>query len=313
MTSPHFLQPKKILKLLKVAHPQFLNNLFLDPYRGCEFGCVYCYGIKENQIDSGSGPTPYRVSIKTSTAFCLKKEIPAAQQHSDSGKIELNPSGQTNFSLGIGFESDPYQPIEEQFQLTARSLEIVKEAACPVQILTKSELVLRDRKILAELSQAGLAIVSISLFTIEEELAKIFEPRAPQPAKRLELISKLRDANIVCGAMLMPIFPYLSDDEERLEEVFFKLQAHGALYCVPGILTLESPQVKKRVSQILKERFPKLTELYEALYDKLGHPALNYCERIRGILNRCSEKYQIPTVLPVEGLKEKSSLIVKTV
>lgn len=311
--APHFLQPKKILKILKAAHaawgthPQFLNNAFLDPYRGCEFGCAYCYGIQETEVDDGSGSSPYKVSIKTSTAFCLKKEIPALFP----AKKREAQAGETHFSIGLGFESDPYQPVEKQYQLTLRCLEILKENECPFQILTKSELVLRDKKILSELSQKGLAIVSVSLFTADAALSKVFEPRAPEPERRLELITKLRDAQITAGAMLMPIFPYLTDGEEKIEELFFRLQSCGALYCVPGILTLAQPQVKKRIFQIIDEKFPKILELYEALYDKLGHPALNYCERIGRILNRCSEKYQMPTVLPVEGVKEKSSLMVK--
>lgn len=304
MPSPHFIRPKKVLKTLQFPHPQFLNNAFIDPYRGCEYGCLYCYGLKEEIVDDGEGLSPFHVGIKTSCAFSLSEEL--VSRHSPN-----LPSKEKSFSIGIGFESEPYQSAEQQYQLMGRALEIFKENSCPVQILTKSELVLRDKKILSELSQQGFAIVSVSLFTLNKKLSKLFEPRIISPQKRLDLIRKLRNENIICGAILMPIFPYLSDSEEELEEMFSALQAYGTLYCVPGVLSLSHPAVKKRIFKVLGEKFPRSLDQYQALYDQLGHPALNYCQRIGKILQSCSEKYHIPTVLPVETIKGKTSLIVK--
>lgn len=300
----NFLQPKKVLKTLKAPHPQFLNNAFVDPYSGCEFGCAYCYGLKEETIDSGEGASPFRVGIKTSCAFSLQKELSAQ-------KLEAPAPADHRISIGLGFSSDPYQPCEEKYQLTERSLEIFKEMSIPVQIITKSELVLRDKGTLSEMSEKGLAVVSISLFTLDPGIAKIFEPRVPTPQKRLELIQKLRNEKIVCGAMLMPVFPYLTDSEENLEKLFSALQSNGALYCVPGILSLTQEVVRKKIMRIMKEKFSRIYAQYEALYDKLGRPALNYCQRIEKTLARLSEKYQIPTVLPVSGPQKNASLIVK--
>jgi DNA repair photolyase len=304
MQQTDLIVPKRVLKCLKEPHPQFLNNAFCDPYSGCEFGCLYCYGLKEEIVDRGEAASPWRVGVKTPCAFSLKKELGLLTQETAGTREGKN-------SIGFGFASDPYQPCEEQFRLTERCLEIMKENSFPIQVITKSELVLRDKKILSELSGEGLAVVSVSLFTLNEEISGIFEPRVPPPVKRLELIRKLRKENIVCGAVLMPIFPYLTDSEKEMDEIFSELASAGALYCVPGVLSLARPEVRKRVFKTLGGKFSKTKDQYEALYDKLGHPALNYCERIDKILRTISEKHQIPTVLPVEAGKEKGSLIVR--
>jgi len=301
MVSPHFLQPKKVLKNLEESHPQFLNDTFCDPYSGCEFGCLYCYGLKEEIIDQEKDATsPYRVGIKTSCAYSFKNELLAQKSAGESEK---------KIAIGFGFATDPYQPCEEQYQLTQRCLEIAKDQSLPIQILTKSELVLRDKGILSELSQQGLCVVSVSLFTTRTEIADLFEPRVPSPQKRLELIQNLRAENIVCGAHLMPIFPYLTDSEEELDSLFSQLKSHGALYGVPGILSLAHPPVQKRVTLVLQEKFSRTLGQYEALYDNLGRPALNYCERIEKIFNRLSEKYSIPLTLPVQNRGKQSFLV----
>lgn len=302
MLNHYFLQPKKIIKRIQEPHPQFLNNAFVDPYSGCEFGCLYCYGIKEDILDEGEGPSPFKVGIKTSCAAGLKKECAAFPSSVDK------PA-----SIGIGFASDPYQPCEEEFRLSQRCLEILAESGVPIQIITKSELVLRDAKILAELSEKGLCVVSVSLFTLNEKISRIFEPRVPPPSERLELIQRLRRENIAAGAVLMPIVPYLSDSEDVFDEIFAALRSRDALYCVPGILSLKQLHVRRRVLKLLREKFPYEHDRIDALYGRMGEPHLQYCEKIEKSLKECSEKYQIPTVLPVEGIKPGTRLIVKDV
>ena len=156
MAQVDLLQTKKVLKITKRPHPQFLNNAFVDPYVGCEYGCVYCYGIKEDIQDNGEVESPFRVGAKTNCAFSLKKELEFP------GGEEPQPN-KRNISIGVGFATDPYQNCEAQFHLTLRLLEILKSARVPIQIITKSELVLRDAEMLSELSQEGLAAVADSL------------------------------------------------------------------------------------------------------------------------------------------------------
>ncbi len=294
MTGPDLLQPKRVLKITKRPHPQFLNNAFLDPYVGCEFACAYCYGVKEDR----------RVGVKTNCAFALKRELEEISEENPEpreGKV----------SIGISFATDPYQPAEEQYQLTLRALELAKEKQYPVQIITKSDLVFRDAKLLSELSNDGLCVVSVSLFTLNETAAKAFEPHVPPPAKRLEMIKKLREEGITCGAVLMPIFPHVTDSQEELEKTFAGLKDAGALYCVPGILSLAQKGVKERVMDVLSEHFPRACYQYSVLYDDAGKPSENYCKKIERLLKFCSEKYSIPSILPVLGAALNRTLIVE--
>ncbi len=285
MNTPDLLQPKRVLKTSGSPHPQFLNNAFLDPYAGCEFACAYCYGVREDN----------RVGVKTNCAFALGKEL---EELSD-------------ISLGISFATDPYQPLEEQYQLTLRALETAKASRVPVQIITKSELVLRDLKILSEMSADGLCVVSVSLFTLKDEAVEAFEPQVPSPKRRLDLIKRLRSEGVTCGAVLMPIIPHVSDSQDDLERTFEGLAEAGALYCVPGILSLSQKAVKERVLGILSEKFPGACYQYAALYDDSGRPSEAYCAKIEKTLKHCSEKYSIPSVLPVMGAPLERSLIVE--
>lgn len=310
-----FIQPNQILRRLKKPHPQYLNHAFMDPYQGCEMGCVYCYGVREEMIIGRKDPSPFRVGVKTSSLFALQNELKQPLSGSlDVHRTDVPPpfnKSEEIFSIGIGYETEPYQSCEKQFQLTQRALEIFGEKRIPVQIMTKSDLVLRDLQFISELSQKGLAIVTVSLFSLSRKLASLFEPKALPSQDRLGLIQRLRKENIVCGAALMPILPYLSDSEKELGKIFKALDSCGALYCVPGVLSLNQTAAKNRVFRILREHYPAVQERYHALYDSQGYPALNYCERIEKHLAFLSEKYRIPTVLPVHGAQEKNSLIVK--
>src|SRR5689334_20246996 len=130
MAQEDLIQPKRVLKIIKSPHPQFLNNAFLDPYSGCEYGCAYCYGVKEENADEAGAESPCRVGVKTNCAFSFKKELEELADENPEprdGKV----------SIGFGFAADPYQPSEEQYQLTLRSLEIARDMGYPVQIITK--------------------------------------------------------------------------------------------------------------------------------------------------------------------------------
>ena len=304
MAQPDLLQSKKVLKTIQWPHPQFLNNAFLDPYVGCEYGCAYCYGIKEPNQDNGDPVSPFRVGVKTNCAFSLKKEL--------EGLSTGNPNPKKgNISIGIGFATDPYQNCEAQFHLTLRALEILKAAQYPIQIITKSELILRDAGILAELSQEGMAAVSVSIFTMDESVSRLFEPRVIAPKKRLDLIEKLKGKGVTCGAVLMPIIPYITDTEEDLDRTFAALKGAGALYCVPGILSLGHAVVRDRMMKILSAAFPRVCYQYSVLFDASGKPSASYCGKIEKILKSSAEKYEIPSVLPVLGYSEKQDLIVQ--
>lgn len=301
MPEPRLVQPKKIVQRLKSPHPQFHNAVFIDPYAGCELGCAYCYGVKEEHLPAAKGPSPFRIAVKTNCAFILNQDLPILRALKQNAQL----------SVGVGFGTEPYQPVEEKLQITRRCLEIFQKNACPVHLLTKSRLVLRDRGILEDLSARGLVTVSVSLCTMNKDLAEMLEPRAPSPAERLDLIAELRGANITCGAMLMPIFPYLTDAEKELSEVYGAIKRHQALYCVPGVLNLSHEHARKRVETLLEKEFPALVESYRHLYDRLGRPALNYLDRMEKLLAGLAERFELPAAIPAADASPASGLVVK--
>jgi DNA repair photolyase len=177
----------------------------INPYRGCEHGCVYCYARPTHAYLGLSSGLDFetRIFIKPDAAKLLRAEL---------AKPGYRPA-----TMALGTNTDPYQPLERQLRLTRDILEVLHGTRHPVGIVTKSALVLRDVDILAPMSALGLARVWLSVTTLDGELARKLEPRATQPARRLEAVRRLVAAGVQSGVMVAPIIPALTDHElERL-------------------------------------------------------------------------------------------------
>ncbi|MBU1157932.1 MAG: radical SAM protein [Candidatus Thermoplasmatota archaeon] len=199
----------KLVKCKNAVSPSKLPGLdwAVNPYRGCEHGCAYCYVQDLTRFSLGStwGET---VEVKANFAKQLKKEL---------GK-------RVSGVYGIGTVTDPYQPAEARYELTRNCLQILKRFGASVSILTKSDLVLRDLDILS--SWAG-AEVGISLACVDEGVSSILEPRAPAPIRRLGALSKLVDAGIDTYLMAAPIVPELSDSEKMIHQLVDQVASVG--------------------------------------------------------------------------------------
>ncbi len=173
----------------------------LNPYRGCEHGCVYCYARPSHEYLSFSAGLDFetRILIKPEAPELLRAAL--TSPHWEPQVIAL--SGNT----------DCYQPIERQLRLTRRCLEVLREFLNPVSVVTKSALVTRDADVLADLARAGATHVHISLTTLDADLAARLEPRAARPARRLEAVGALARAGIPVGVFVAPVIPGLTDWE----------------------------------------------------------------------------------------------------
>lgn len=227
-----------------------------------------------------------KIQIKTTAPYLFKKVLE-----------KLKPGGLICF----GSATDPYQPIEEKYQITRSLLEIILKFRYPLQIITKSPLIRRDLKLIKEISAKVFCTVSFSLITLNGQLVKIFEPMAPSPQKRLETIQELARAGINVGITLMPLLPYITEGKE-LEKVFFAAESAGAEYILPGLLTLRD-NVRDRFFNLLKQHFPRLLHRYTALYDRGINPSINYVQRINSELNQLSKKYGLPLCFPTADSK----------
>jgi DNA repair photolyase len=177
----------------------------INPYRGCEHGCVYCFARPTHAYVGLSPGLDFesKLFVKPDAAELLEKELSA-----------------TNYEpkvIAIGTNTDPYQPIERRYQVMRRILEVLDRANHPVGIVTKSALVLRDLDILARMAQRNLAKVALSVTTLDPQLARTMEPRAATPMRRMETLRRLSQAGVPTTVMIAPIIPAINDmDIERI-------------------------------------------------------------------------------------------------
>ncbi len=214
----------------------------INPYRGCEHGCVYCYARPTHEFLGFSAGLDFemRIMVKQNVARLLRKELSSSKWQP---KV-----------LGLSGVTDPYQPIERSLKLTRSCLEILAEFRNPVVIITKNRLVTRDIDLLAELAQHNAAKVFLSITTLDSELRQQLEPRTSHHEARLTAIEELTKAGIPAGAMVAPIIPGLTESEmPSILEAAAQAGAKFARYTVlrlPGV-------VDEIFSQWLDDHFPK--------------------------------------------------------
>ena len=185
--------------------PDISFDRSINPYRGCEHGCVYCFA-RPTHAYLGLSP-----GLDFESKLFMKPDAPTLLER------ELSAPGYTPRTIAIGTNTDPYQPIEKQYQIMRRILEVLERAGHPVGIVTKSALVTRDIDILSRMAKRNLAKVAISVTTLDGKLARTMEPRASTPAKRLEALRQLSEAGIPTAAMIAPVIPAINDaDIERI-------------------------------------------------------------------------------------------------
>jgi DNA repair photolyase len=185
--------------------PDISFDRSINPYRGCEHGCIYCFA-RPTHAYLGLSP-----GLDFETKLFAKPEAPKLLER------ELSAPGYVPRTIAIGTNTDPYQPIEREHQVMRRILEVLDRFGHPVGIVTKSALVLRDLDILARMAERNLVKVAVSVTTLDGKLARVMEPRAATPARRLEALRQLGAAGVPVSVMVAPVIPALNDAEiERI-------------------------------------------------------------------------------------------------
>src|SRR5437763_11678834 len=176
----------------------------INPYRGCEHGCIYCFA-RPTHAYLGLSP-----GLDFESKLFVKPDAPALLEK------ELSAPNYEPRTIAIGTNTDPYQPIERKYQVMRRILEVLERAGHPVGIVTKSALILRDLDILTRLAERNLVKVALSVTTLDPKLARTMEPRAATPGRRLEALRQMSAAGIPTSVMVAPVIPALTDaDIER--------------------------------------------------------------------------------------------------
>jgi DNA repair photolyase len=221
--------------------PDISFDLSINPYRGCEHGCVYCFA-RPTHAYLGLSP-----GLDFESKLFMKPNAPELLER------ELSAPGYVPKVIAIGTNTDPYQPIERQYKIMRGILEVLDRAGHPVGIVTKSALVLRDLDILARMAARDLVKVAISVTTLDPKLARVMEPRAATPPRRLEALRQLVKAGIPTSAMVAPVIPAINDAE--MERILEAVAATGVRNA--GYVLLRLPlEIRDLFSEWLKENFP---------------------------------------------------------
>jgi len=211
----------------------------LNPYRGCEHGCAYCYA------------RPYHEYLGYSAGLDFESRILVKERAPELLEAELARRSWIPTTLACSGVTDCYQPVERELRITRRCLAVLAEFRNPVGLITKNALVLRDLDLLAELASHGAASVTLSLTTLDAKLASALEPRASRPAARLEAMKRLSEAGIPVGVSVAPVIPGLNDHE--IPALLEAAAAHGATSASGTVLRL--PHAVKDVFSAWLDRF----------------------------------------------------------
>ena len=196
------------------SSPDISFDRSINPYRGCEHGCVYCFA------------RPTHAYVGLSPGLDFETKLFAKPNAAELLERELGRPGYQPRTIAIGTNTDPYQPIERRYRLMREILEVLEKTNHPVGIVTKSALVLRDVDILSRMAEKGLAKVALSITSLDKEIARTLEPRASAPHRRLAAIKGLSEAGIPVSVMMAPIIPALTDSE--IEAILGTAAEHGA-------------------------------------------------------------------------------------
>lgn len=262
---PQSIQAKSILNKTKKRDAWFLDDYTINPYSGCSFNCLFCY-IRGSKYGEHMEE---KLSIKSNAVELLEKQLQSRASKKQYGFIVLSSA------------TDPYLQFEEKEKLTRQILEVILKYKFPVHIITRSNLVTRDFDLLHYINKNAIlppdlaertnqkVFITFSFSTIEDPVAKIFEPGATPPTLRLEALKSAARENFLAGVSMMPMIPYVTDTTESLNNMFIAFKNAGAKYVMPASITLfgNGPTDSKTlVFRAIEKHYPHLTEKYIKLF-----------------------------------------------
>lgn len=252
----------------------------INPYRGCEYGCKYCYARFTHEF------------LERRDAAAFETEIYAKDWDPVSFREELK-SVRPGQMIGIGTATDPYQPAERKFRLTRQVLEeMTTLRGVSIFITTKSNLVRRDADLLKRLSEFNEVGVTLTVTTTSRELARLIEPYAPHPDLRIQAVADLTASGIYVGVIANPVLPLLTDSEQNLQGVAEAAKAAGAAQFGASVLFLQ-PAAQRVFFPFLAEKFPEYLRRYETSFRADPYLRGAYPERIRQLVDSIRQRVGI--------------------
>jgi DNA repair photolyase len=271
------LEPKRRVQYFELAARSYVARCnstrvpfrwTINPYRGCEFGCKYCYARYTHEFMEMRDPEEFerKIYAKAFDPSRFREEL------------SVLPLGET---IALGTATDPYQPAERRYGVTRRMLEVFASmAGFHLGITTKSDLVTRDVTLLKEISRRHYLRVSMTVTTVDVELARLLEPMAPRPDLRLAAVKTLADAGLRVVVGCAPVMPLINDSESSLDALARAAAAAGAATFWSNVLFLK-PCAYQVFLPFLEERFPELVRKYRERYDRAAYLRGSYPEMIQ--------------------------------
>jgi DNA repair photolyase len=301
----YFTLPSKSLLNRCVSNRQMPFTWTINPYRGCEFACKYCYARYTHEF----------MEMRDGVAF--EQKIYVKQHAAELLRHDLHRV-KPGEAIALGTATDPYQPAERRYEVTRAILEeFARHRGYELGIVSKSNLMVRDLDVLKEVAKQNRLSVHITITTLNVELARILEPRAPRPDLRLDAVRTLAQAGLRVGVSCSPVVPGITDSPKDLESIISAAAEAGADYVFANPLFLK-PCSAAVFLPFLEQNFPHLAENYRQRYQDRAFLPPVYAKRLSQLIARLREKYKITrprrdslayaTKWPVQALDEQLNL-----
>jgi DNA repair photolyase len=274
------IQARSLLSHVKQPDTWFGLYYNMNLYRGCQHQCIYCDSRSEcYQIEDFNT----EVLVKANAIELLRKEL---------------KSKRVVGTIGTGSMNDPYMPLEAEIRLTRRALEVIAEYGFPVHVITKSDLVVRDVDLLKQISRA-YAAVTFTITTCDDDLAKKVEPGAPTPLRRLAAMKALAENGLLTGVTMMPILPFIEDDEQNITAIVRMAHENGASYILPAFgMTLRDRQ-RAYYYEKLNRYFPGLRGRYQKAFGGQYFAPGQNIEALEAVFRQQCKEHGLAAKMPV--------------
>lgn len=287
-----YKEVRSVLNKHKKRDTWFLDDYSVNPYEGCGFNCSYCY-IRGSKYGENLAE---KITVKQNAVEILDKQLANRAKKDQFGFI------------AVGSATDAYMQVEKDLMQTRKILEVILKHRFPVFISTKSTLISRDINLLKEIDKAAIlpadlsssfshgVILSFSLSTLDEKIAKQIEPGAPSPLKRLETLSICNEHGLFAGINAMPLLPFISNTDQELEKMVMAAKNHSADFILAAGLTLfgnEPGDNKTLYYRFLEKNYPALTRQYDEIFGNNFYQPWSYQNELKKKIGEYCNKYGI--------------------